>query len=134
MVGTGLLRDTGRAASPGIIMTTGSVLQMAFGPFLIFGLLGFPALGVEGAAWSYVAARSLTFFATAYLLVIRDRLIILSLETKALNRPISSRSVWINRDITILTRNAATTRKISGRTRPIVSSPSISADRNASEN
>ncbi len=80
MVGTGLLRDTGRAASPGIIMTTGSVLQMAFGPFLIFGLLGFPALGVEGAAWSYVAARSLTFFATAYLLVIRDRLIILSLE------------------------------------------------------
>ena len=80
MVGSGLLPDTGRVASPGVIQATGSVLQMAFGPFLIFGWLGFPALGVEGAAWSYVAARSITFFATFYYLVIRDRLIILSLD------------------------------------------------------
>ena len=57
MVGSTLLRATGRAASPGIVMTTGSILQMAFGPVLIFGWFGLPALGIAGAAWAYVLSR-----------------------------------------------------------------------------
>ncbi len=57
MVGSTLLRATGSAASPGIVMTTGSVLQIALGPLLIFGALGLPALGIAGAAWAYVASR-----------------------------------------------------------------------------
>ena len=40
MVGSTLLRATGQAASPGIVMTTGSVLQMAVGPGRIGGGFG----------------------------------------------------------------------------------------------
>lgn len=57
MVGSTLLRATGSAASPGAVMTTGSLMQMAIGPVLIFGLFGFPELGIAGAAWAYVASR-----------------------------------------------------------------------------
>ena len=74
MVGATLLRATGRAASPGIVMTTGSVLQMAFGPVLIFGWFGLPALGIAGAAWAYVLSR--VFSVSIYLaLLIRARMI-----------------------------------------------------------
>ena len=74
MVGSTLLRATGRAASPGIVMTTGSVLQMAFGPVLIFGWFGLPALGIAGAAWAYVLSR--VFSVSIYgVLLVRARMI-----------------------------------------------------------
>ena len=57
MVGSTLLRATGSAASPGVVMTTGSMLQIGLGPVLIFGLFGVPELGIAGAAWAYVASR-----------------------------------------------------------------------------
>jgi putative MATE family efflux protein len=57
IVGSTLLRATGNAASPGIIMTTGSVVQMAFGPVLIFGWFGLPEMGIAGAAWAYFISR-----------------------------------------------------------------------------
>src|SRR5262245_29770832 len=50
MVGTNLLRSVGNAAVPGFVMTFGSLLQMIAGPFLIFGWLDAPALGIAGAA------------------------------------------------------------------------------------
>ena len=59
MVGSTLLRATGNAASPGIIMTFGSVLQIALGPVLIFGWFGFPEMGIAGAAWAYVISRAI---------------------------------------------------------------------------
>ena len=62
MVGSTLLRATGSAASPGIVMAVGSGLQIAFGPPLIFGWFGFPAMGIAGAAWAYVASRTLSVF------------------------------------------------------------------------
>lgn len=57
IVGSTLLRATGSAASPGIIMAFGSVVQIALGPLLIFGLLGVPELGIAGAALAYVISR-----------------------------------------------------------------------------
>ena len=57
MVGSTLLRATGSAASPGIIMTTGSVIQILLGPVLIFGWFGIPEMGIAGAAWAYVISR-----------------------------------------------------------------------------
>ena len=59
IVGSTLLRATGNARSPGIIMTAGSILQIVLGPPLIFGWFGIPALGIAGAAWAYVVSRSL---------------------------------------------------------------------------
>lgn len=75
MVGTGLMRSIGDPVFPGIVMATGSVLQMLIGPFLIFGLAGLPALGVEGAAWSFVIARSISFLLSVHWFVFRERLI-----------------------------------------------------------
>ena len=69
MVGSTLLRATGSAASPGAVMTTGSVLQMAIGPVLIFGLGGAPELGIAGAAWAYVASRIFSVALYAVILV-----------------------------------------------------------------
>lgn len=60
MVGTGLIRSVGDAAYPGYVMTLGSVLQVAIAPFLIFGWLGLPALGIAGAGWAFVIARAIS--------------------------------------------------------------------------
>jgi Na+-driven multidrug efflux pump len=72
MVGTNLLRAVGNAAMPGIVMTLGSVLQILFGPFLIFGWLGLPALGIEGAAWAFVLARLISFALCMYWLTAKE--------------------------------------------------------------
>ena len=80
MVGTGLMRSIGDPVYPGMVMAFGSLLQIAIGPFLIFGLAGFPALGVEGAAWSFAIARSLSFLVSAHWFVVRERMIRLSLR------------------------------------------------------
>ena len=69
MVGSTLLRATGSAASPGIVMTTGSALQIALGPVLIFGWFGVPALGIAGAAWAYVASRVFSVALYAVILI-----------------------------------------------------------------
>ena len=79
MVGSTLLRATGSAASPGVVMTTGSMLQIALGPVLIFGLFGTPELGIAGAAWAYVASRVFSVVLYAVILV-RVRMVSWSLE------------------------------------------------------
>lgn len=57
IVGSTLLRATGSAASPGVVMALGSLIQIALGPLLIFGWFGLPELGIAGAAWAYVVSR-----------------------------------------------------------------------------
>ena len=70
MVGSTLLRATGSAASPGIIMSVGSILQILLAPLLIFGsdLIGVPALGIAGAAWAYFISRSLSIILYLWML------------------------------------------------------------------
>jgi putative MATE family efflux protein len=75
MVGSGLMRSAGSAAMPGYVMTLGSVLQMAFAPFLIFGWLGLPALGMDGAAWAFVLARACSSAMMFWWFVHRERLL-----------------------------------------------------------
>ena len=78
MVGSTLLRATGSAASPGLVMTTGSLLQIGLGPVLIFGLFGVPELGIAGAAWAYVASR--VFSVALYVaILLRQRMVSWSL-------------------------------------------------------
>ena len=72
MVGTGLMRAIGDPVYPGIVITAGSILQVLVGPFLIFGWLGMPALGVDGAAWSFVIARSASFLIGVYWFCFRN--------------------------------------------------------------
>jgi len=58
------LRGAGDAVTPLKIMGMGNLINIVLDPILIFGWLGFPALGVAGSAWATVAARA---FAAAML-------------------------------------------------------------------
>ena len=69
IVGGTLLRATGSAASPGIIMTAGSVIQILLGPIFIFGWFGLPELGIAGAAWAYVISRLISVLLYVAMLV-----------------------------------------------------------------
>ena len=74
IVGSTLLRATGSAATPGIVMTIGSVTQIAVGPVLIFGWFAAPEMGIAGAAWAYVISR-ITSVALYAVLLVRANLI-----------------------------------------------------------
>lgn len=80
MIGSGLMRSIGDPAFPGYVMTAGSVIQVVVGPIFIFGLLGFPALGIEGAAWAFVVARSSSFCMTLWWFVWRERMLRMNLN------------------------------------------------------
>ena len=80
MVGSGLMRSIGDPVYPGLVIAVGSAAQVLVGPLLIFGLLGFPALGVDGAAWAFVVARSLSFLMAAHWFVFKRRMIRASLR------------------------------------------------------
>lgn len=79
MVGSGLMRSIGDPAFPGYVMTTGSIIQVLVAPPLIFGWFGLPPLGIEGAAWSFVIARSCSFAMTAWWFLAKEKMIRASL-------------------------------------------------------
>ncbi|MBO6107970.1 MAG: MATE family efflux transporter [Eubacterium sp.] len=53
-----LLQSTGRTLLSMISQVTGAVINIIFDPILIFGLFGFPRLGVAGAAYATVFGQS----------------------------------------------------------------------------
>lgn len=56
-----ILRNSGRATTATAISSTGVVLNIALNAVLIFGLLGFPALGAVGAALATTITRVVEF-------------------------------------------------------------------------
>ena len=78
-IATNLLRATGHASVPGIVMALGSTLQVIFAPILIFGWLGIPALGIRGAAIAFLIGGIVPMVISFYWLVHRERLLAPSL-------------------------------------------------------
>ncbi len=74
-IGANAMRAMGDASISGTIMVSGAILQAVLGPFLIFGLLGLPALGLEGAAWANLVARLVLFVVTVSILHFREHLL-----------------------------------------------------------
>ena len=72
-----VLRASGDAKTPAIIMAVAAASNIVLDPILIFGLLGAPRLGVEGAAVATVLANIGTMLASLYVIYFRDHLLIL---------------------------------------------------------
>jgi putative MATE family efflux protein len=74
MVANSLIHAFGNATFPGIVMASAPLLQVSVGPFLIFGLMGVPALGLMGAAWAFVAGALLQLLLTAWWYFLGEKL------------------------------------------------------------
>ena len=74
MVSNGLIRAYGNVVLPGMIMAIAPVVQVIVGPFLIFGLFGFPQLGLAGAAWAFVAGAMSQALLSAHWYFVTERL------------------------------------------------------------
>lgn len=75
MIANSVLRASGDAKRPAMIMSTTAVLNICIDPILIFGLFGFPRMEIEGAALGAVIANILTMFASIFFVMYRERLV-----------------------------------------------------------
>ena len=58
LVMSSLIRGSGDAVKPMVIMILGTVVNIILDPFLIFGIGPFPEMGVAGAAWGTFIAQA----------------------------------------------------------------------------
>lgn len=75
MVGNSAIRATGDTKTPALIMTSAAVMNALIAPVLVFGLLGFPRLEVQGAAIATLLANIGTTIAALYVLYYKKHLI-----------------------------------------------------------
>ncbi len=75
MVGNHSLRATGDSRVPAIILSTSALVNIALDPLLIFGLLGFPRLELQGAAIATIIANAVTVVASLTILYRREKMI-----------------------------------------------------------
>lgn len=75
MITNSVLRASGDAKTPAMIMTTAAIINIVLDPILIFGLFGFPRLEVEGAAIATVLSNVGTLIASISAIYFRDHLI-----------------------------------------------------------
>jgi len=76
MVAGSVMRATGEARIPGLVMTAGAIVNLALDPLLIFGLFGLPRLELAGAAVAMVISRLVMATVLAYYVVARQKLIV----------------------------------------------------------
>jgi putative MATE family efflux protein len=76
MIGNMAIRATGDTVTPSVLIILSVVINIILDPLLIFGLGSFPRLGIEGAAWATLIARSVTCITVFWLLRVRRRMLI----------------------------------------------------------
>lgn len=79
IIGNNALRASGNTIFPSLIMFIAFVVNTILDPILIFGLLGFPRLEMQGAAIASVIARVITLFASLYFLHVKENMLCLNL-------------------------------------------------------
>ncbi|MEM7003141.1 MAG: MATE family efflux transporter [Pseudomonadota bacterium] len=60
MIASSIMRASGNAGIPGIVMTAGAFFNLAIDPILIFGWFGFPRMELAGAATAMTVTRVIT--------------------------------------------------------------------------
>ncbi|MFT6908077.1 MAG: putative MATE family efflux protein [Oleiphilaceae bacterium] len=69
MVGNSAIRAAGNTKLPSLVMLSISIVNLILDPILIFGLLGFPELGLRGAAIATVVSYAFALIIGLYLLI-----------------------------------------------------------------
>ncbi len=75
MMGNGILISSGDSKSASRVMMTGPLINLVLNPILIFGWLGFPAMGIAGSALATVIAQTISVSWLLFLLYRRHRLL-----------------------------------------------------------
>lgn len=75
MIGNFAMRAWGDALFPSLLMTISAIINGVLDPFLIFGWWVFPELGIQGAAYASLVARTITLIAAIAILHGRMRMI-----------------------------------------------------------
>ena len=75
MVGNGILISAGDSKAASRFMILGTVLNAVLNPIMIFGFLGFPALGIRGSALATVVAQAVSTVWLFQLLRTKHRLV-----------------------------------------------------------
>ncbi len=70
-----IFQATGNMTRAMYIQLAGAILNIILDPFLIFGWLGLPAMGVAGAAVATIVAQLIAGFAAVYLLVKKEEVL-----------------------------------------------------------
>ncbi len=68
------IRSAGDTFTPAMVMSFIALVNLCLDPLLIFGLLGFPAMGVKGAALATLIAFACGAVAALYILIIRKKM------------------------------------------------------------
>lgn len=84
MAGIGAIRATGDSRVQSGLLIGAALINLILDPLLIFGLLGFPRLELQGAAIATVLARLLMFAAGFYFLHFRLHMLVYRLPAPAL--------------------------------------------------
>ncbi len=69
------IRSAGDTFTPAMVMSFIALVNLCLDPLLIFGLLGFPAMGVKGAALATLIAFSCGAVAALYILIFRKKMV-----------------------------------------------------------
>ena len=75
MVGNSAIRAAGNTKLPSLVMLSVAIVNMILDPLLIFGLLGFPEMGLEGAALATVISYAIALAIGLYLLIYKFKFI-----------------------------------------------------------
>jgi putative MATE family efflux protein len=75
VIGNNAMRGVGDALIPSFIMVVGTLANIVLDPIMIFGIFGFPKMGIAGAALATVMSRALVFFITFYYLHKKHKMI-----------------------------------------------------------
>jgi putative MATE family efflux protein len=81
MTGGSVMRALGDTKLQGNLMLFSAIGNAVLDPILIFGLIGFPELGLQGAAWASLITRFISFVAILYFLTYKFHVICIKRET-----------------------------------------------------
>lgn len=71
MVGNSAIRAAGNTSLPSLVMLSVAIINLILDPILIFGLIGFPELGLRGAAIATVVSYAVALIIGVYLLRVK---------------------------------------------------------------